>query len=83
MPNVNLISNIGFRPDGTHTTVESKVANLPLVAMQFPLKQPICFAKNSIYDEQTRKEQFSPPRSPPLYIRAVNKLIRMSKRLCA
>jgi hypothetical protein len=28
-PNVNLISNIGFRVDGTHTTGESKQANVP------------------------------------------------------
>lgn len=82
MPNTNLVSNIGFRPDATHTTVESKVANLPLVPMQFPLKQPSCFVKNSTYDEQTRKEQYS-SLTPPFYVRSVNKLIRMYKQLCA
>ena len=30
LPNVNLISNIGFRADGTHTLGESKLANLPV-----------------------------------------------------
>lgn len=30
-PNINLVSNIGFRPDGTHTvTTEGKSANIPL-----------------------------------------------------
>jgi hypothetical protein len=41
MPNVNLISNIGFSEDATHTTwKESKWANLPLEEMQFPLQHP-------------------------------------------
>ena len=41
MPNVNLISNIGFGEDATHTTwKDSKWANLPLAEMQFPLQHP-------------------------------------------
>ncbi|WP_103667507.1 hemolytic protein HlpA-like protein [Pseudanabaena sp. BC1403] len=30
LPNVNLVSNIGFRSDGTHITGDSKLANLPV-----------------------------------------------------
>lgn len=30
LPNVNLVSNIGFRSDGTHTFGESKLANMPV-----------------------------------------------------
>lgn len=30
LPNVNLVSNIGFRSDGTHTFGESKFANIPV-----------------------------------------------------
>lgn len=30
LPNVNLVSNIGFGSDGTHTFGESKFANLPV-----------------------------------------------------
>ena len=41
MPNVNLISNIGFGKDATHTTwTGSKWANLPLAEMPFPLHHP-------------------------------------------
>ena len=41
MPNVNLVSNIGFGEDGTHTTsTGSKWANLPLTEMSFPLQHP-------------------------------------------
>jgi hypothetical protein len=37
-PSKNLVSNIGFRPDGTHTRRwRSAVANLPRYEMEFPL----------------------------------------------
>jgi hypothetical protein len=39
MPNVNLISNIGYRPDATHSkTLTSEFANMPVTAMSFPLQ---------------------------------------------
>jgi hypothetical protein len=37
VPTRNLISNIGFRPDATHTRQDSPVANLPLEPLDFPL----------------------------------------------
>jgi hypothetical protein len=41
MPNVNLVSNIGFGKDATHTTwTGSQWANLPLEEMPFPLQHP-------------------------------------------
>jgi hypothetical protein len=40
-PNVNLVSNIGFGRDATHTVRESHaLANLPTAMMQFPLTHP-------------------------------------------
>jgi hypothetical protein len=39
-PNVNLISNIGYGADATHTTGNSILANLPLQPMPFPLRHP-------------------------------------------
>lgn len=41
MPNVNLISNIGFGVDATHTTGGSVLANMAVEKMQFPLKHPV------------------------------------------
>ena len=39
VPNVNLISNIGFGADATHTTsAVNELANLPVEAVSFPLK---------------------------------------------
>ena len=51
MPNVNLISNIGFgRPDATHTLANSKEANLPTEAMMFPLIHPLVLVVNTAAD---------------------------------
>lgn len=38
VPSVNLISNIGFRIDATHTSENSKFANLPVYELNFPLR---------------------------------------------
>jgi hypothetical protein len=40
IPCVNLISNIGFGPDATHTVGVSKSANLAVEAIYFPLRHP-------------------------------------------
>src|SRR5262249_646260 len=37
-PEVNLISNIGFRDDATHTFGDSEFANMPTAELAFPLK---------------------------------------------
>lgn len=43
MPNVNLISNIGFGAGATHTTEKSEFANLSVAQIKFPLKHPSAF----------------------------------------
>ncbi|MBC8014606.1 MAG: glycosyltransferase family 2 protein [Sporomusaceae bacterium] len=41
LPNVNLISNIGYGPGGTHTqNPNNHLANLPTMAIDFPIKHP-------------------------------------------
>ncbi len=40
LPSVNLISNIGFGPDATHTRKIDPFANLPTEPMDFPLVHP-------------------------------------------
>jgi hypothetical protein len=44
IPNVNLISNIGFDSRATHTKRDSEFSSLSLNAMNFPLKHP--YSKN-------------------------------------
>ncbi|HEX2092493.1 MAG TPA: hypothetical protein VHG28_08840 [Longimicrobiaceae bacterium] len=40
IPTVNLVTNIGFGEGATHTGGESRLANLPASAMEFPLRHP-------------------------------------------
>lgn len=41
LPNVNLISNLGFSLDATHTKSYGKLADLPTTAIEFPLVHPV------------------------------------------
>jgi len=44
IPCVNLVSNIGFHADGTHTrNPDSSLASLPAGEIRFPLQHPIAF----------------------------------------
>lgn len=58
LPNVNLVSNIGFGLDATHTKGKSELANLPVEAMDFPLQHPLFTLRDTQADELTRKGQF-------------------------
>lgn len=52
-PGVNLISNIGFGPEATHTRLRfSMTAELERHAMQFPLRAPPQVAAEDEYDKQ-------------------------------
>lgn len=42
VPSVNLVSNIGFDTQGTHTRKVNNLANLPTFAMDAPLVHPTC-----------------------------------------
>lgn len=55
MPNVNLVSNIGFGEDSTHTTMKSRVANIPTTEMRFPLIHPQECVHNIEADESTSR----------------------------
>lgn len=58
LPNVNLISNIGFG-SGTHTTdVNSPLANMKIEAINFPLRHPPFIIRNTQADEFTRLNHF-------------------------
>jgi hypothetical protein len=54
IPEVNLISNIGYNEQGTHTKSEKDLfANLPMEAMRFPLKHPKYMIRNHVADKFT------------------------------
>lgn len=58
MPSVNLISNIGFGAEATHTTKESVYANLPVEAMSFPLRHPEIMMSHAAADKFTADSMF-------------------------
>jgi hypothetical protein len=57
-PSVNLISNIGFGPDATHTVVSGDLANMPVEEMSFPLIHPVGIFQNIQADQFTENRCF-------------------------
>jgi hypothetical protein len=59
-PSVNLVSNIGFLPDATHTRdPSSPFANLATERMQFPLRHPHEVRRDEQADAVTEQSAFS------------------------
>lgn len=77
LPSVNLISNIGFGVDATHTTGISPLANLPTEPMQFPLVHPALRARNGSADRFSDRVCFRLPLWKRILGRVVSKLNRM------
>lgn len=66
MPAVNLISNIGFGADATHTVnPEAKLANLPSAALPLPLVHPSDVAAERSADAWTAENVFGISLTPP------------------
>jgi hypothetical protein len=59
-PEVNLISNIGYREDATHTFGDSPFANMPTKPIAFPLQHPSMMIR-SVEADALIQELFSPP----------------------
>lgn len=55
----NLVSNLGFGPDATHTVEFSEWAERTSYAMDFPLKHPRVVAADATADAFTARGQFS------------------------
>lgn len=56
LPNINLVSNIGFGAMATHTrSSESRFANMSIEPMCFPMAHPPYVIRNAVADEQTEK----------------------------
>ena len=77
VPTVNLITNIGFNADATHSVYETDpLANLPLHQMGFPLKHP-ADEVDQFFDWYLF-ERFISLRKRPLWKKIVLKTIRMT-----
>ena len=75
LPNANLVSNIGFGKDATHTIgSKSRVANLPVKEMNFPLKHPPFLIRDEAADSYTQKNIFQRNRIVSVAEKLRNKL---------
>ena len=62
LPNVNLVSNIGFGRDATHTTGKDCVySKMPVFNLSFPLKHPSWMIIDKKADGYTQKTHFNQP----------------------
>lgn len=61
LPNSNLVSNIGFGMEATHTSAANKFANMQREKMKFPLKHPGYVIQDVKADRFTEKNDFEMP----------------------
>ena len=61
IPAVNMISNIGFGPDATHTPVPNRYAAMPAEKMIFPLLHPSLLQPDGAADAYTGKTMYRDP----------------------
>lgn len=76
LPNVNLVSNIGFGFDAVHTKGQSKFNDMKTEPVVFPLSHPKYILRDSVADAFNDRSMFS---TQPFPIRAINKLKRLLK----
>ncbi len=81
LPNVNLVSNIGFQIGATHTTRRNRLANMPIEAMDFPLHHPPFTIRDTQADNLTEKKMLSSTAFRHLAARVKNSLSDLSERL--
>lgn len=58
LPRVNLISNIGFGAEATHTRRASRFSKMPVQPLDFPLNHPSEILRHTAADAYTQKQNF-------------------------
>jgi hypothetical protein len=81
LPRVNLISNIGFHADATHTVVDSPFANLPRETLPFPLRHPPVVVRDAAADQYTQQFHFGTASLPARLQRKMMQILRGSGKL--
>lgn len=73
LPQVNLVSNIGFGSEATHTHAGGNpLAFMPTESLAFPLKHPHSISRNAAADTFTQKHVFG---APSLFRRVAGKVV--------
>ncbi len=60
VPEVNLVSNLGFSAEATHTTIPSHLAARPAAALRFPLRHPLMLQADLSADRFTQRHALRP-----------------------
>lgn len=68
-PGVNLVKNIGFGKNATHTKKINNLININSQYLHFPLSSPSTFVLKNIYDEYTTKNIFKVSPKTVLYLK--------------
>jgi hypothetical protein len=64
-PNVNLVSNIGFAEDSTHTQADTEnLSNIPASEIELPLRHPVSTERDVECDARTAARFFTDPEDP-------------------
>ena len=63
IPEVNLVSNIGYGIDSTHTRLKSKVMGMPTESVKFPLSHPKRISSSDEADKNTARTLYLRPRT--------------------
>lgn len=77
LPNINLVSNIGFGSEGTHTTIKNECAEMETEPMAFPISHPEYILLDLLADTFTEKHMFL---GKPLLKRGLIKLKKIYLR---
>jgi hypothetical protein len=62
-PTINLVRNIGFGPQATHTTMEDKLSRMSISEMRFPLRHPLAVRRNARADRRIERMVYATPSS--------------------
>ena len=78
LPNKNLVKNIGFGNQATHTHDEnSKFSNIETVDIDFPIKHPDFLVIDKAADRMTAKEQFAKKNFKERILNKVRKILNV------
>ena len=79
IPNVNLVSNIGFDMNAVHTKVKNKFAEMKIEPMSFPISHPYYILRDSKADFFVENKMFSGIKS--LMLRVIKRVINKLKEI--
>lgn len=78
LPNVNLVSNIGFNIKATHTSTQDKFGNMKTEPMIFPLTHPLFILRNAQADRYTETQHYF---ITSLFFKALKKFLDIWRHL--